>query len=230
MYSLLNPKAVLSPEAKDWLHGISGNETLTTPNYSNNRMKRRRFNTMLGAAGLSLSQRVSASATIQPEPIQLSRNGWMPNNERLPILVYRNAVSLDSRDPAALFEARFQRNDWPPQWRDSVYDFHHYHSTAHEVLGFAGGHAKLMLGGENGHEVEVHAGDVVVLPTGTGHCKLTAASDFLVVGAYPPDQQWDICRTAPSEEAIDRMRHLPFPNSDPVTGTGGPLTTIWRSV
>jgi uncharacterized protein YjlB len=105
--------------------------------------------------------------------------------------------------------------------------FHHYHSTAHEVLGFVGGHAKLILGGENGHRLDVYAGDGIVLPTGTGHCKLAASSDFLVVGAYPPDQHWDICRTAPSREAVTRMRHLAFPKSDPVFGVKGPLATIW---
>jgi uncharacterized protein YjlB len=199
---------------------------------SNICMKRRQFNKMLGTVGLNLSPRGDAmktATTIQPEQIQLAQNGWMPNNDHLPVLLYKNAITVEGADPAALFEAQFKRNGWPPQWRDGVYGFHHYHSTAHEVLGFAGGHATLMLGGENGHRLEVQGGDVAVLPTGTGHCKLEASSDFLVVGAHPPDQPWDICRNAPSEEAINRMHYLPFPKSDPVAGREGPLSAIWRS-
>ena len=182
---------------------------------------------MLGAAGLGLAQKGVAAEG--PEAIQLARNGWMPNNEHLPVLLYRNAIAIEGDDPASAFEKRFEHHGWPPQWRDGVYDFHHYHSTAHEVLGFASGHARLVLGGENGHTLEVRAGDVVVLPTGTGHCKLQASSDFLVVGAYPPDQHWDICRSAPSPEAVARMLHLPFPKSDPVSGADGPLIRLWRT-
>jgi hypothetical protein len=62
-------------------------------------MKRRQFNTMLGAAGLSLSEKSHAMESsvvpVPPEVIQLSKNGWMPNNENLPVLLYRNAVSIE---------------------------------------------------------------------------------------------------------------------------------------
>lgn len=164
---------------------------------------------------------------VEPEILRLSANGWMPNNERLPVLLYRGAVEAVGASPASRFERLFERNGWPPQWRGGVYNFHHYHSTAHEVLGFARGWARLMLGGENGREVTVQPGDVAVLPTGTGHCCLDASRDFLTVGAYPPNQHWDICRQSADAKTVARMMTLPFPSSDPVYGSAGPLVRLW---
>jgi uncharacterized protein YjlB len=169
------------------------------------------------------------ASNVTPEVLQLLRNGWMPNNERLPVLLYRNAFATGD-DMASAMEAVFERNGWPPQWRNGVYDFHHYHSTAHEVLGFARGWGRLILGGEGGHELTVKAGDVALLPAGTGHCRLDASSDFLVIGAYPKGETWDICRTAPDAAMLERMRKVVFPQSDPVSGAGGALMQHWRSV
>jgi uncharacterized protein YjlB len=188
-------------------------------------MNRREFGTAMAALGVLATAPTTSLAEV--EKLQLSRNGWMPNNERLPVLLYRRAFQL-SPSTADKMEEAFERNGWPPQWRNGVYDFHHYHSTAHEVLGFAAGSATLILGGEGGHKITVEAGDVAVLPAGTGHCRLTANERFLVIGAYPPNQHWDICRQAPDGEAIARMSILTFPESDPVSGDKGELTKAWR--
>ncbi|WP_348265180.1 cupin domain-containing protein [Telmatobacter sp. DSM 110680] len=192
-------------------------------------MDRRQFAAMISAVGLSSPESVFGQHGVEePETIQLSRNGWVPNNDRLPVLIYRDVLDVSGSDPASKFEQAFLRNGWPPQWRNGIYDFHHYHSTAHEVLGIAGGQGRIILGGPGGHELTLNAGDILVLPAGTGHCKLACSPEFLVVGAYPPRQSWDICRSAPSQVERNRIRTLSFPVSDPFTGSRGALTRLWH--
>jgi uncharacterized protein YjlB len=174
------------------------------------------------------------SAKARCESFLLPSNGWMPNNSRLPVLLWHGAIDIsehekrDRHDCGARFEALFAQNGWPPQWRDSVFDYHHFHSTAHEVLGIASGDAELILGGPQGRVIAVRAGDALVLPAGTGHCLLTSGRRFQVIGAYPPGQQWDIRREALCDAERIEMEALPFPHSDPVAGDDGPLTRLWK--
>ncbi len=123
----------------------------------------------------------------------------------------------------------YRSNGWQGCWTWSVYDFHHYHSTAHEALAVATGEAVLMLGGEGGREVTLRPGDLVVLPAGTGHRRLRASDSFAVCGAYPPGQEADLLRPeeADPEEARERIGAVPLPRTDPFYGAHGPLTGLW---
>lgn len=172
---------------------------------------------------MSKSQAVTAAVQI----LMFDRNEWVPNNPRLPVLIYPKAIAVHDSDPAALFERIFSTNGWPPQWRYGVYTYHHYHTEGHEVLGIANGHARLMLGGPNSFVLEVRAGDALLLPAGTGHCNLACSDDFLVVGAYPPGQHADICREAPSKAQLASIDKLPYPDQDPVQGLQGAVHQYW---
>lgn len=159
--------------------------------------------------------------------LPFEERGPIPNNPRFPALVYRKALSPDLADLASAMERRFEENGWPPAWRNGIYDFHHYHSKGHEVLGIAKGSAELVLGGEGGRELGVTAGDVLLLPAGTGHCRLSASSSLLVIGAYPPGQSGDILRDAPTDDIRNAIRRLGRPVDDPVSGPAGPMHEHW---
>jgi uncharacterized protein YjlB len=155
-------------------------------------------------------------------------DGIVPNNS-LPLVLYRGALGSEG-DLAARCEALFEANGWPGAWRNGIYGYHHYHSTAHEVLGIARGTALVRLGGENGASVELRAGDAVVIPAGVAHKRESASGDLLVIGSYPKGQRPDICRAehAAHDGSAANVAKVALPGCDPVTGGEGPLLDCWR--
>ena len=172
---------------------------------------------------------MSVRDKIEPTAIVFADDGLVPNNP-MPFLVYKGAVTLDSREPEATIEKLFGGNGWGAMWRNGVYDFLHYHATVHEVLGIARGSARVRFGGDKGKVLEISAGDVAILPAGTGHQCLSASSDFSVVGAYPPGPPMDLQRPTP-EAHVKALKTIPMvalPPTDPVMGKDGPLVKLWR--
>jgi uncharacterized protein YjlB len=145
------------------------------------------------------------------------------------VLVYHGVEGARAADAC---RELFARHGWLGSWVNGIYDFHHFHSTAHEVLGVVAGSASVILGGPSGRRFDVRAADVLVLPAGTGHRNAGASADLLVVGAYPRGMRWDLRRGEPAErdEVLANIASVPVPDADPVRGAGGPLTELWDSV
>jgi uncharacterized protein YjlB len=129
-----------------------------------------------------------------------------------------------------MFEVLFKGYGWTGQWRDGIYPYLHFHTKAHEVLGIARGWARVQFGGKKGRTLALKAGDAVVLPAGTGHRRIAASKDLLVVGAYPKGSDYDEPKPeeADPKYARKRIAAVPAPRCDPLYGAGGPLTTLWK--
>ncbi|MGI4834185.1 MAG: cupin [Janthinobacterium lividum] len=195
-------------------------------------MKRKNFLRLSAASALGLlatQARVETQAGDPPfETYRFADDGHIPNS-RYPLLLYRQAFAARGPAGAAWLEQHFAANNWTNSWRNGVYPFHHYHSTSHEVLGVYAGAAQLQLGGAQGQAVAVRAGDILVIPAGVGHKKLSAAPDFGVVGAYPDGRTWDVLRGQPGErpQADRTIAALPRPGADPLLGPGAGLVQQW---
>ncbi|QJE95029.1 cupin [Luteolibacter luteus] len=163
-----------------------------------------------------------------PEQLYFENDGEIPNSP-LPVLLYRSAFPERGDPGAEWLEESFARHGWTNSWRNGVYPYHHYHTNTHEVLGVYRGSALLHLGGESGAEVEVVAGDVIVLPAGAGHKRLGSTHDFAVVGAYPDGMDPETLKAGEltMEDALEQIRRVPLPQSDPVRGDEG-WPGIWK--
>jgi uncharacterized protein YjlB len=123
----------------------------------------------------------------QPIPVTVATyrfadDGLIPNHPTLPLVLYPGVLPMPATAPAAAAERLLWRHGWGDTWRNGIYRFHHYHSTAHEVLLICRGRARVQFGGEAGVIVTVQAGDGVVIPAGVGHNNLSDSGDLLGSG------------------------------------------------
>ena len=164
------------------------------------------------------------------QTLLITDDGIFPNNNRLPLILVQQAFDPKVKNLVKTIEKTFHGNAWGKSWRNGIYNFHHYHSTAHEVLGLYTGKVKAQFGGPGGQVVFAEAGDVIIIPAGVAHMNLEQSPDFRCVGAYPegqsPDMQYGKAGERP--QADQNIRSVPFPKRDPVFEKEGPLLEIWE--
>lgn len=169
--------------------------------------------------------------TLRTETYLIRDDGTIPNNERLPLVVYRSAIAAaPGLEAEERFKMLFAQHGWGGTWVDGIYPYHHYHARSHEVLGIAAGSAEVQFGGPSGPVVTVSAADAVAIPAGVGHCRRSDSTGLVVVGAYPRGQEdWDLKRGTEAErtQALEEIRRVPLPEMDPLVGKAGGLVEIW---
>lgn len=165
-----------------------------------------------------------------PTEIYMQETDELPNNPGLPVLVYKEVLDVQTAAKHKQFQHCFEQNGWKGIWKNGLYDYHHFHPSSHEVLGIASGTVDLQLGGEGGKTLRLAAGDLLVLPAGTGHKRLTASGNLVIIGAYPAGQEnYTICRhrNESTEDVMRMIAAVPLPETDPYYGPDGPLLKIW---
>lgn len=149
--------------------------------------------------------------------------------QQRPLLIYHGVFGLSAS--ADDMESHLRRvGVVTPQWRYTMYDTTHFHSTTHEVLCISHGRARLRFGGDGNpdrFEPVVVRGDVIIIPAGVGHRLLDDLDGgFRMVGSYPPGLAWDMCYGTPAEQPrLEGIRSLAWFHSDPVYGHDGPAPT-----
>ncbi|MCC5894196.1 MAG: cupin domain-containing protein [Alkalibacterium sp.] len=165
------------------------------------------------------------------ELFRLEENPPFPNHP-LPVLFYPEAlINLieNSKDPGNETIAFFEEKGYTNGWVNGIHDFHHFHSNTHEVLACIKGSATVQIGGPQAEEHTFTTGDVVLIPAGVAHKRLTATDDFKVVGAYPNGKSPDMHRgDAPDYEDVQqRCYDVLVPDTDPVYKYDGPVQKHW---
>ena len=167
----------------------------------------------------------------QPQQFFLNDNGIFPNSI-LPVLYYPNALQLPPLFSGRHVKNIFEKNDWTNTWRNGIHTYHHYHSVTHEVMAIIRGKTRLQLGGDDGIELTIQKGDVLVIPAGVAHKNLGNEKDAIAIGGYPGGRDYDMNYGKPGERpgTDNKIKKLPVPSTDPLLGKTDGVPRIWETV
>ena len=92
------------------------------------------------------------------------------------------------------------------------------------------GRTTLLLGGENGQQVDIQSGDIIVIPAGVAHKNLGEMKDVICIGGYPEGRDFDMNYGGAGERPqTDRtIEELQLPATGPLAGREDPLLQIWK--
>jgi uncharacterized protein YjlB len=157
-----------------------------------------------------------------PRKLYFEKGNDVPNST-LPALLFRSVLGPSANRKAQRFRHAFKTNGWVGLWTDTIYDYTHFHSNAHEVLGIAEGKVTVLLGGEKGRQFRLKAGDMLVIPAGVAHRRIGDDAGLKVIGAYPPGQShFNMKRRGRT------MPKVALPSEDPFYGEDGPVVRLWH--
>ena len=167
----------------------------------------------------------------QPQQYFLIDNGIFPNNI-LPVLYYSNALQLPPLFSSRHVKILFEKNNWTNSWRNGIYTYHHYHSVTHEAMAIIRGKTAIQLGGDDGIELTIQKGDVLVIPAGVAHKNLGNEKDAIAIGGYPGGRDYDINYGKSGERpgTDNNVIKLPVPSTDPLLGKANGVPKIWKTV
>lgn len=169
--------------------------------------------------------------TAQPQQYLIKDNGIFPGSS-FPVLLYKSAFTIPTFFPSRRIKNKLIANGWTNTWRNGIYTRQHYHSNTHEAIAVIKGHTTLLLGGENGIQIGIQKGDVLVLPAGVAHKNLGKMNDVRCVGAYPEGCDYDMKFGDIGERPLadKNIAAIPLPDSGPVAGQQDILVAIWAEV
>ena len=173
---------------------------------------------------------LTAAKRLQVSRYQLPAFKGLPNTsiQGKPLLIY-HAVFVPA-DASQIESHLYSIGEVIPKWRYTMYSTTHFHSTTHEVLSISSGSARLCFGGDENPgriEVDVRAGDVIVVPAGVAHRLLEDKGAFQMVGSYPIDKTWDMCYGgAGEEEKVEAIKTLGWFTRDPIYSVEGPALEL----